>query len=212
MVFFFGLFVVGVVWWFFCFVGNGIFGLILVGIVVLVFFFVFVGMVKYLVDLYDKLFVIVFWFLGSFVGLWWDDVRIMLVLFVVSIVGIMFFCWFLNVISFSEEEVRGFGVNVRFYRGIFIVFVVFGVLVLMVMVGMISWVGFVSFYVVWLSVGYDMRMFVLVSVFVGVFFFLVCDDVVRSVIIFEVFLGVVIVLIGVLIFIIILWRGIYVKG
>lgn len=207
-----GLLAVGVVWRLSRLVGNGILGLILAGIAVSAFFSALVGMAKYLADPYDKLPAIVFWLLGSFAGLRWDDVRIMLVPLVVSIVGITLLRWPLNVISLSEEEARGLGVNVRLYRGIFIALAALGVSASTAMAGMISWVGLVSPHVARLSVGHDTRTLVPASALVGASLLLVCDDVARSVTTFEVPLGVVTALIGAPTLIIILRRGIYAKG
>ncbi len=212
LAFFFGLLAVGIVWRLSCLVGNGILGLVLAGIAVSAFFSALVGMAKYLADPYDKLPAIVFWLLGSFAGLRWVDIRMMMVPLLLSILGIIILRWPLNVISLGDEEAKSLGVNVKLYRGVFIVLAALGVSASTAVAGMISWVGLVSPHIARLTTGHDTRKLVPASALVGASLLMLCDDVARSVTTFELPLGVVTALIGAPALVIILRRGVYAKG
>ncbi len=202
--FLFGLLTVGVVWQLSRLVGGGTLSLILAGIAVSAFFSALVGMAKYLADPYDKLPAIVFWLLGSFAGLRWDDVRTMVVPLFVSILGIMILRWPLNVISLGDEEAKALGVNVRLYRGVFIILAALGVSASTAVAGMIGWVGLVSPHIARLMVGHDTRVLVPASALIGASLLLLCDDLARSISTSELPLSVITSLVGAPVLILIL--------
>ncbi|AIU70672.1 ABC transporter permease [Thermococcus eurythermalis] len=204
--FVFGLIAVVIVWKLSRFIGDGLLSLILAGIAVSAFFSALVGFAKYLADPYDKLPTIVFWLLGSFAGLRWESIKLMLAPIVVSITGVLFLRWPLNVMSLSEEEAKSLGLNVRFYRALFIALSALGISASTAMAGMIGWVGLVSPHIARLLVGHDNRVLVPTSALVGASLLLLCDDIARSVATFELPLGVVTSLIGAPVLVLILAR------
>jgi len=207
--FLFGLVAVLIAWKLSRLVGSGTVGLILAGIAVSAFFSALVGMAKYLADPYDKLPTIVFWLLGSFAGIRWTDIRFFSVPLVVSILGIILLRWPLNILSLGDEEAKGLGLNVPFYRRLIIGLAALGVSASTAIAGMISWVGLVSPHIARLLVGHDNRALVPASALVGASLLLICDDLARTLTPAELPLGVVTSLVGAPILVAILARRRY---
>ncbi|AHL22496.1 FecCD family ABC transporter permease [Thermococcus nautili] len=194
--FLFGVLAVFIVWRLSKLIGDGLLGLVLAGIAVSAFFSSLVGFAKYLADPYDKLQEIVYWLLGSFAGLRWENLWPMLPPLAVSIVGIVLLRWSLNVLSLSEEEAKALGLNVSLYRRFLVLLAALGVSASTAMAGMIGWVGLVSPHIARLLVGHDNRALAPVSALVGASMLAFCDDIARSLATFELPLGVVTSLIG----------------
>ncbi|AHF79482.1 FecCD family ABC transporter permease [Thermococcus paralvinellae] len=187
-------------------VGDGIISLLLAGIAVSAFFSALVGIAKYLADPYDKLPTIVFWLLGSFAGIRWEDLKFFSIPILLGIFGLTAMRWAFNVLSLGDDEAKALGMNVSLYRKVIISLAALAVSATTAISGMISWVGLVSPHIARLIVGYDNRKLVPASAFVGATLLLICDDIARTLTPSELPLGVVTSLIGAPILVAILAR------
>jgi iron complex transport system permease protein len=161
-------------------VGEGLLSLILAGMVVSAFFSALVGLTKYLADPYNKLPAIVFWLLGSFAGIRWEDLKFALLPMLVGVVGMLSLRWVFNVLSLGDEDAKALGVNVRKFRALAIVLATLATSASTSLSGVVAWVGVVSPHIARLLVGVDNRRLVPTTAIVGASLLLICDDVARS--------------------------------
>jgi len=154
--------------------------LILAGMVVSAFFSALVGLTKYLADPYNKLPAIVFWLLGSFAGIRWEDLKFALLPMLVGVVGMLSLRWVFNVLSLGDEDAKALGVNVRKFRALAIVLATLATSASTSLSGVVAWVGVVSPHIARLLVGVDNRRLVPTTAIVGASLLLICDDVARS--------------------------------
>lgn len=180
-----------------------VFFLIFFGMVIIVFFLVLILFVKYIVDFYDKLFVIIYWFMGSFFSFFYNNIKIVVFLIIIGIMILYFLRWRINILLFGDEEVKVLGMNLVYIRGFIIVVVIMISVICVILIGIIGWVGLLIFYICCMYIGVDNIKLILSFCIMGVVFMLIIDGIVRIVIFSEIFIGILIFLVGVLFFIII---------
>ncbi len=161
-------------------VGKGLLSLILAGMVVSAFFSALVGLIKYLADPYNKLPAIVFWLLGSFAGIRWEDLKFAMLPMLVGIIGMLSLRWAFNILSLGDEDAKALGMNVRMFRALAIILATLATSASTSLSGIVAWVGVVSPHIARLLVGVDNRKLVPTTAIVGALLLLICDDVARS--------------------------------
>ena len=186
--------------------GSSILTLILSGIAVSAIFSALIGILKYIADPYEKLPTIVFWLLGSFSSISWDDVPNLLPM-IVGIVILVLLRWRLNILSLGEEEARTLGVNYGWTRAALIMAATLATAAAVAISGIIAWVGLIVPHITRKLVGSDHKIMIPATVAVGSIFMVVCDTLARTLYSFEVPIGVVTSLIGAPFFIFLLWAG-----
>lgn len=176
--------------------GSTVLSLVLSGMVVSAFFSALLGFVKYLADPYNKLPTIVFWLLGSFTGIRWEDLAFVVVPITLGIGGMISLRWIYNVLSTGDEEAKALGVDVKKYRTISILLATLATSAVTSIAGIITWIGVVTPHIARLMVGSDNRKLVPMTAIMGALLLLVCDDLARFVTSSELPLSVVTNLIG----------------
>ncbi|HIP91969.1 MAG TPA: iron ABC transporter permease, partial [Thermotoga sp.] len=164
--------------------------------VVSAFFSALLGFVKYLADPYNKLPTIVFWLLGSFTGIRWEDLTFVIVPISLGIGGMISLRWIYNVLSTGDEEAKALGVDVKKYRTISILLATLATSAVTSIAGIITWIGVVTPHIARLMVGSDNRKLVPMTAIMGAILLLVCDDLARFITSSELPLSVVTNLIG----------------
>lgn len=139
-----------------------------------------IGLIKYVADPYEKLPTIVFWLLGSFVGLRWVDLGISVIPMLIGIIGLVMLKWVFNILATGDENAKSLGVDSKKLKNITIFLATLAASASTSLAGMIQWVGVVSPHIARLLVGVDNRKLVPASAFVGATLLLLCDTLART--------------------------------
>lgn len=174
---------------------NATLRLILAGLVISGVFSSILNLIKVIAS-DSKLREIIFWLMGGIYASNWSAViKVAIVLF--PIMAIFMLCsWKLNVLSLHEHEAQTLGVNVSFYRLLFILCATLLTAVCVSQVGIIAWIGLMIPHMVRLIFGADNRYALIATVFFGAIFLLISDTIARCVIMGEVPISVVTSLLG----------------
>jgi len=154
--------------------------MVLGGIVVSSLFNAMLSILKYLADPLDELPGIVFWLMGGFSRVGWQEVKFILPLIIVGIIIIYFMRWYLNVMSMGDEEATSMGLNVKFIRIILILFSTFMVASSVAATGQITWIGLVIPHMARFLVGSDHKIMIPQSIILGSSFLLIMDNIART--------------------------------
>jgi len=169
--------------------------LVIAGVIVNSFFQALVGMAKYFADTKNKLPSIVFWIMGSFSGVDWGNVSILIVILVC--IGVMYAIrWYLNIMSMNDEEAKSLGVDVNKFRKVIIVVSTLITALAVSVVGIVGWVGLIIPHVSRLIVGPDNVKVIPVSILLGGLFLLIADDLARTITTGEIPIGILTSLVG----------------
>lgn len=175
----------------FFFIGFGI----NVGLSVFIIFFIFRGGVG---D-YNR---VLIWIFGSFWGLGWDYVKIIILLVIIIFILVIINYKKLDVFNLLDEYGVCFGLNLNKERKKFLIFVVIFVGGVIVFVGNIGFIGLICLYIVRRLVGFYYKNFIVIFVIISVIIILFVDVVLRNLFfLIEIFVGIIILIFGVLYFI-----------
>ena len=180
--------------------------LVLAGMLISSLFASLVSLLKFVADPTEKLPQIVYWLMGSFAGVGFDKMLMILPLYLVSLLILLAFRWRLNVLSIGDTEARSFGINVVRDRNVVIVSASVIAAVCVSISGIIGWVGIVVPHLARMITGPDFRKLLPVSISLGAAYLLVIDDVCRALTTAEIPIGVVTGIIGVPIFLYFIYR------
>lgn len=183
--------------------------LLLVGLAVNAIAAAYVGMATFIAD-QGEAGDIVFWTLGSLVGIFWRDVHIMLPVTLGGLVVLPVLARQLNLIALGEAEARHLGVAVERLRVIVMLLSALMIGVGVALVGIVGFVGLVIPHTLRLLFGPDHRWLLPISAIGGAALVIAADVFARTVAVpSEVPLGVVTTLIGgpFFLFLILIYRG-----
>lgn len=183
---------------------NSTMMLVLGGIVSEVLFMSLLSIVKYVSDPYNQLPAITYWLLGNTAMADMDMVFKCGIPICLGIVCLIFLGRYLNVLSMGDEEARALGVNVELVRMTVIICATVVSTLTVVMAGMINWVGLIIPHIVRMMIGPDNEMLMPASVLVGASYLVVADDISRLAFNFEIPIGIVTSLVGILFFMLVL--------
>lgn len=150
----------------------------------------------------DELASIVFWLMGSLAMVDSNGILIKagLPLIIVLIIS-LFFGKILNLLAMSDEEAKSLGLNVSFYKIIVLIISTILASLTVVMAGNIGWVGLIIPHISRMIIGPDNRYLLVLSAILGGLFLLICDNFVRNLFQYEIPLGIITSLIGLIVFI-----------
>lgn len=153
----------------------------------------------------DELASIVFWLMGSLSLIDGSDILLkagipIIILLVIS----LFFGKILNILAMSDEEAKSLGVNTLYYKVIVLLLSTFLASLTVVMAGNIGWVGLIIPHIARMIIGHDNKYLLLLSAILGGLFLLICDNFVRNMFDYEIPLGIITSIIGLVVFIIVL--------
>lgn len=184
--------------------GNTILLLVLGGVISGAFFTSLLSIIKYIADPYNQLPAIVQWLMGGLSLVDYGTLLIAGIPQVVSIILMILFSGYLNVLSMGDEEARALGISVERIR----LFLIFLATVMsaftVVLAGMIGWVGLIIPHIARMLVGPDNKILIPACAFIGAVYLIVVDDISRMLFNVEIPIGITTSLIGIPFFIIIL--------
>ncbi|QEM68964.1 iron ABC transporter permease [Geobacter sp. FeAm09] len=178
--------------------------LVLGGIVSEVLFMSLLSIVKYISDPYNQLPAITYWLLGNTAMADMDMAVKCGTPICLGIICLIFLGRHLNVLSMGDEEARALGVNVELVRMTVIICATVVSTLTVVMAGMINWVGLIIPHIVRMMIGPDNETLMPASVLVGASYLVVADDVSRLAFNFEIPIGIVTSLVGIVFFLLVL--------
>ena len=180
--------------------GNLVLILVLCGMTVNTLFQAIVSIIKYMADTESQLPAMTYWLMGSIAKVGYKD------LFAIGVIPIMVLRWRLNILSFGEDEAKAMGVNVSTVRLISIICATLLTAAVVSIAGTIGWVGLMIPHLVRFLVGPNNKTLVPMSLLTGGLFMLIIDNLCRSLLAYEIPLGVLTSLLGAPFFIFILYK------
>jgi len=186
---------------------NAVLVLVLTGMVVSTMFHSLISLSKYVADPYSKLPEITFWLMGGLSTISGQDVRMLLVPFLLGSVPLILIRWKINALSFGEEEAMALGIDTSKIRLLIVVCSTLMTAVCVSVSGMIGWVGLIIPHLARMLVGPNFKVLLPASCLIGCSYLLLVDDVARSLFSVEIPLGILTSLIGAPFFIYLLLKG-----
>lgn len=186
--------------------------LVLSGIIVGSFMDSILALVKYIADRSEKLADIVFWIMGSLVGIQIDEVLVSFVICLIPFIILIVIGWRINVISLGAEEAQSLGLNYRRTRLIIIACATLLTANCVSICGSIGWIGLVIPHIARAFVGDDARVSMPVAAVAGGLFLMIVDTLSRIISVNEVPLSIITGFVGAIIYTIVLAkRGRYIS-
>ena len=186
--------------------------LVLSGIIVGSFMDSVLALIKYAADKQEKLADIIFWIMGSLVGIQSNEVLLSAAISFFPFAILSFMGWRINAISLGPEEAQSLGVNYRANRLIIIACATLLTANCVSISGCVGWVGLVIPHISRAFVGDDSRLALPVSAFSGGLFLLIVDTLSRLISVNEVPLSIITGFVGAIIYTIVLAkRGRYIN-
>ncbi|MBR6259442.1 MAG: iron ABC transporter permease, partial [Oscillospiraceae bacterium] len=136
----------------------------------------------------------------------YKDLLFFIITFAIGVIPIMVLRWRLNILSFGEDEAKAMGVNVSTVRLISIICATLLTAAVVSIAGTIGWVGLMIPHLVRFLVGPNNKTLVPMSLLTGGLFMLIIDNLCRSLLAYEIPLGVLTSLLGAPFFIFILYK------
>lgn len=180
--------------------------LVLGGVVVSSIFSALVSFVKFVADPLEKLPTITFWLMGTLQRANFEDLGMVLIPIVPSVIVMLLLSWKLNVLSLGEKDAVALGVDVKRIRGILMICTSIATAAAVCVSGTIGWIGLIVPHIVRMMVGNDNRVLLPASMAIGGAFLMAVDLLARSITSAELPIGVLTAIIGGPFFIMILKR------
>jgi iron complex transport system permease protein len=125
---------------------------------------------------------IVYWMMGSFATVSWNDITIILPYYITSLLVLVFYLKDLNIILLGEENAHYLGVNVDKVKFILILAATLLAAAVVSVSGIIGFIGLIVPHIGRMLIGPDHRKLMPLSGFIGGIFLLISDDLARSLI------------------------------
>lgn len=148
-------------------------------------------MIKYVSDPNDVLQQITFWLMGSLTKTNMDSFCWSAVPMAVGLAVILVLRWRINLLTLDEEEAKSLGINMKWYRLIFISASTLLSAAAVCLGGLIGWVGLMVPHMARALTGVNYGKLILASAMLGAGYLVLMDDIARSVLSMELPLGVV---------------------
>jgi len=181
--------------------------IVLTGVVTGAFFTAGVSFLTYLANPETQLQSIVFWLLGSFASATYSHDLIAGVPILLGIATIVALRWRVNVLSLGDEDARALGVSPEGVRWLLLLCVGLITSASVAMSGVIGWVGLVTPHIARPFTGADHRRLLPATALLGAAYMTIIDTVARSVLAWEIPVGVLTAIIGAPVFFILLRRS-----
>lgn len=175
--------------------------LILSGMLVSALFSSLVSLIKFVADPFEKLPQIIYWLMGTMVGINYSKIISVLPAYIIAMLIIYLYRWRINVLSMGDVQAKSFGIDVKKDRMVVIIASTLLTALVVSISGIIGWVGIVVPHLARLLVGPDFRKLMHVSISIGISYLLIIDDICRSLTSMEIPIGVVTGIIGIPVFV-----------
>jgi iron complex transport system permease protein len=160
--------------------GKNTMFMVLAGIVVSSLANALISLLKYLADPMENLPGIVFYLMGGFSRVGWQEFYLLLPVVLLSLAVILFLRWQLNIFSLGEKEAASLGLNTEKIKMIVVIFSTFMVAAATAAAGQVSWIGLVIPHMARFIVGNGYKEYLPASALLGGFFLLLMDNLARS--------------------------------
>lgn len=174
--------------------------LILAGIAVMYFFSAMTSFLQYIGSEY-QLQAIVYWLFGSLAEANWGKLGVMTFFFLICFPFLMKYSWDLNALAGGDETAISLGVNIRRIRLVSMMLAVLITASIICFTGVIGFVCLVAPHITRMIIGADHRFLLPCSCITGALLLLGADTIARTVMKFEIPVGIVTAFIGVPMFI-----------
>ena len=168
--------------------------LILSGVIVASILSAGIGFIKYLAD--EKVGIIIFWLMGSFVGKSWTDVTLTLSFTLPGVLVILYFTRDLNIMALGARTAESLGVETGKTRKILLVWASLITAICVSVSGIIGFVGLIVPHLLRLLLGPDNRILIPACFFGGAILLLSADTITRAILPSELPIGILTSLIG----------------
>ena len=162
------------------------------------------SVVKYVADPYSVLPAITYWLMGSLSIAQLDEILLVSIPILFSILGMSFMGKYFDLLSLGDEEAKSLGINVKLIRIVAIILATLASSLSVVIAGIIGWVGLIIPHIIRMAIGPSNRLLVPLSAIFGGAFLLLADAVSRLALSVEIPIGILTSLIGIPIFIMVL--------
>lgn len=159
--------------------GEPVVMLILAGIVIGGFFTAALSFLKYMADPYEDLPAIVFWIMGGFFRANWNIVVKLLLTLVPCMILLILLSWKINIMSLGDEEASSLGINLRFFRLLFISLATLMVAASVSVAGTVGWVGLIIPHISRMLTGPNHNLVIPMSMLLGSGFVMLMDNLAR---------------------------------
>lgn len=181
--------------------------LVLGGVISGSLFTALLSILKYTADPYSTLPAIVYWLMGSLSMAKLDEVLLISIPMVLSIVAMITMGKHLDLLSLGDEEAKAMGVDVRRVRIVAILLATLASSLSVVMAGVIGWVGLIVPHIVRFYAGASHRVLLPLSAIIGALFLLTADNISRLLLSVEIPIGILTSLVGIPIFVLVLKKA-----
>ena len=171
-------------------------GMVLAGIMISSLFSSATSFIKLVADPNNILPSITFWLMGSIASVREDRLVWAAVPILGGVLILFFLRWKLNLLTTGEDEARSMGVNTKVLRILVVASATLVTAASVAISGLIGWVGLVIPHFARMLVGYDYRVMMPVSMFMGASFMLLVDILARSIVTAEIPLGILTAFVG----------------
>ncbi|MGP1442190.1 MAG: FecCD family ABC transporter permease [Anaerovoracaceae bacterium] len=175
--------------------------IILSGMLVSALFSSLISLIKFTADPFEKLPQIIYWLMGTLVGVNYKGLLSILPAYLLSMLVLFLYRWRINVLSMGSTQAKSFGIDTRNDR----MAVIFASTLLTSLVvsisGIIGWVGIVIPHLARMIVGPDFRRLMPACVSLGICYLILIDDLCRTLTSLEIPIGVITGIIGIPIFV-----------
>lgn len=187
--------------------GDWVLRLILSGIAVSAVFASGTGLLKYLADPLRALPELTFWLLGGLWGITWPDTIQVLVICIPCLCIIFLFRWRLNLLSMQDETIFSLVSSASLERLLLLIAAVTATSAVICKSGQVGWVGLIVPHLSRRISGADSKTALPLSLILGGFFLLFCDNISRTLLSGEIPLGILTSFLGAGLFLIFLIKG-----
>ena len=150
-----------------------------------------VTLIKYVADPDDVLQQLTFWLMGSLTKTSMEGFMLSFFPMLIGIIVIFVLRWRINLLTLDDEEARTLGINIKFYRLVFIIASTVLSAAAVCLGGLIGWVGLMIPHMARAIVGVNYGRLIPASTLLGAGYLVLMDDIARSIMSMEIPIGVV---------------------
>jgi iron complex transport system permease protein len=167
-----------------------ILALVLAGIMISSLHSAAVSSMKLLADTHNTLPEIVYWLMGSLAKVRYTDIKFVLIPMIAGFLPLYIFRWKINLLTFSDDEARSMGVDVKKLRVLVIICSTLITAAAVSVSGVIGWAGLIIPHICRKLTGNNYRVLMPASMIFGAFFLLLIDNISRNFFSAEIPLGI----------------------
>lgn len=176
--------------------GDQVVNILLAGVMISSLFSAATSYIKLVADPMNQLPAITYWLMGSFNGVSFADVKLVIIPMLIGVVPLLLLRWRINLLTLGVDEAETMGVNTKRLRFIIILCATLITASSVAVSGMIGWVGLVIPHLGRKLVGNDCRYLMFASFIMGAIFLLMVDNFSRNLSAVEIPIGILTAFIG----------------